>query len=106
MGKITNTTWHCKIGCDTSLCGCNPARGQYNIASFSSFFTAPQEDQCKTCLKHISKKGYNIEKLRLHYRAVYERALEIDGGAAGQTMQPYLDQARAALHNHAQESRA
>lgn len=101
MANKPNTTWHARIGNERSLCGLSPKQGKYNIATLCSFFTALPEEQCERCLDAIKRRGYNIEKLRLQFRSVYDRAMQIDHGAAGQTMKPYLEQARAIIHHHA-----
>jgi len=81
MTTKPNTTWHVRIGHEHSLCGLNPQRGHYNIAEGDSFFTASSENQCERCIEAIRRKGYDIQRLRLQYRAVFDRAREADGYA-------------------------
>lgn len=101
MANKPNITWHARTDNERSLCGLNPKQGHYNIARFCSFFTALPEDQCAKCIELIKKHGYNIEQLRLKYRAVYDHAQEIDKGEAGQSMTPYLEQARTIIRHQA-----
>lgn len=101
MANKPNTTWHARINSERSLCGLSPQHGKYNIATLCSFFTSAPKDQCQKCLELIKARGYNIEKLRLQYRAIFDHVQQIDGGAAGQAMKPYLEQARSIVHHHA-----
>lgn len=68
---------HTRIGHERSLCGLSPYRGDYHIASFSSFFTALPEDQCGKCIERLQQRGYNIANERLKFRAVYDHAQEL-----------------------------
>ena len=77
MSKIISTKVHTKIGNERSLCGLNPARGHYHIATFSSFFTAPIENQCEACIAVLKRRGYNIADQRHKFRAVYDKAQAI-----------------------------
>ena len=68
---------HTNIGHPRSLCGLAPINGEYKIASFSSFFSAPVKDQCGTCIERLKARGYNIEQERLKFRTVYDHAQEL-----------------------------
>lgn len=77
MGKIISTKVHTRIGHERSLCGLAPIRGHYHIASFSSFFTAKPEDQCARCIQRLKERGYDIEKERARFGAVYKYAQDL-----------------------------
>jgi hypothetical protein len=74
MSSPTSSKVHTKIGNERSLCGLNPHRGHYRIASWSSFFSAPLEDQCDRCILAIERRGYDVEKERLQFRSLYDKA--------------------------------
>lgn len=74
MGRIISTKVHTKMGNERSLCGLNPDRGRYHIATFSSFFTAPIDNQCEACINALKRRGYNIDDQRKKFREVYDIA--------------------------------
>lgn len=74
MSKIISTKVHVSIGNPRSMCGLNPQRGDYHIASWSSFFSAPVENQCEACINALERRGYNTQEQRQKFRAVYDRA--------------------------------
>lgn len=99
MSNPVSTKVHAYIGHPRSLCGLTSKNGHYHIETFSGFFTASNENQCGTCLAHIEKRGYNIEKLRKQYRAVHSQLAPIDHIHAGQGMSSYLSQAKRIIND-------
>lgn len=93
-----STKVHTYIGHPRSLCGLTSKNGHYHIETFPGFFTAPDEDQCGTCLAHIEKRGYSIEKLREQYRAIHSQLEPIDQIHAGQEMSGWIAQSRTIIH--------
>lgn len=77
MSNPKSNKVHTHIGHERSLCGLSPYRGDYHIASFSSFFSARPEDQCGKCIERLKQRGYNIERERLKFRTVYDHAKEL-----------------------------
>ena len=77
MSQRTSTKVHTHIGHERSLCGLAPKNGTYNIASFSSFFTALPEHQCGKCIVRLKERGYKIDKLRTQFRSIYDHAQEL-----------------------------
>ncbi|MFA6015872.1 MAG: hypothetical protein WC742_12480 [Gallionellaceae bacterium] len=78
MKQRVNPKVHAKIPPHPrGLCGLVPKNGHYIIVSLQEFFTEPDADQCAACLKKLTARGYNINLLRIQYRAIHDRAQEL-----------------------------
>lgn len=97
MSNPASTKVHVYIGHPRSLCGHGKGAA---IKPFSEFFTIADEDQCASCLTHIKKRGYSIEKLRKQYRALHSQIEPIDQIHAGQEMSHWISRARKIIHAH------